>query len=597
MKPTIHLLMAVVCGAVAVVFSMPGSASPRTTAAAAVPSSQPGQFPPPIAQGSPPDTQALYRTLPGLSSQRPSGGPQYQLAPGHFRPRPSTVGPDTQLPAAGPLTSAAAPSLTVGTTVDGLSNPNGATPPDTQVAVGATEIVEMVNNSAEIWPKSGGASIATLDLNTLFGIPELVGSDPRVLYDAQSGRFFATYISFNPPPYNLFLGNDTTIQILWSLNSAPTGYSDWNGCSYVDTSGQLHDNPALGVSDDKIAIGTDVFSWPAAASDPNLLPLGTDTLLIDKSTALANQTACPSGYFAHVSAGNIRPAQSLGTTSTLYMASLPETGGTTATLWAVTGTVAATNLARVRTDLPMAGTTMPPAAAQAGSSNAIQTNDTRALESVWKSGALIVPANTGCGAPIHACLHLLQIATSSPAVTNERTIAGPSGTDLYFPAVRPDASNNLVVVYTSSSASSYPSVGATALDPTWSAETSITVKAGTAPYTGLTAAGDTSPYRWGDYSGAALDPSDPHAIWVAGEYSGSSTAGAWHTFIARLQTPVLASVGGVAEEPVMSELPPRMSTPTDSHTQAYALAAIVLAGVFAGGSISCYVARKRAPRD
>ncbi len=334
MKPSIHLLPLVICAGAAIALSMTAGGHPASAAA--------GVLTPRAVEQAQTHPQAVYRTIPGLPTQRaqrPSGGPSSYVAPGHFRQGPGAgVGNSPgSAPLAPPPAPPPGPSLTVGTTVEGLANPNGGTPPDTQVAVGPTEIIEMVNNTAEIWPKTGGPPIATLDLNTLFVIPELVGSDPRVLYDAQSGRFFATYISFNPPPYNAFYGNDTTIQILWSLNSPPTSASDWNGCSYVDTSGQLHDNPALGVSDDKIAIGSDVFAWPAAASDPNLAPLGADTLLLDKSIALANQTPCPTGYFTNVSAGNIRPAQSLSATSTLYMASLPESGGTFATLWAVSG--------------------------------------------------------------------------------------------------------------------------------------------------------------------------------------------------------------------------------------------------------------------
>ncbi len=447
--------------------------------------------------------------------------------------------------------------MAVGVTIDGLNNPNGATPPDTQVAVGPSEVIEMVNSTARIWSKSGGTPVATLDLNTLFGIPELVGSDPRILYDTPSGRFFATYVSLNPPPYNVFFGNNTTIQILWSLNSAPTGYADWNGCSYLDTSGQLHDNPALGVSDDKIAIGTDVFSWPAAASDPNLPPLGSDTLLIDKSTALANQTPCPSAYFAHVTAGNIRPGQSLSATAPLFMTSLPEAGGTTATLWTITGTVGAQNLARVRSDLAMAGTTMPPPAVQAGSSNTVETNDARALEAFWKSGSLTVTANTGCGSPVHACLHLLQIDTSSSSVSREVTIGDGTGADLYYPSARPDTANNLIVVYSQSSATSAPGVAALALDPSWSAQASTMLKTGVAPYTGVS--GETAPYRWGDYSGAAVDPSDPNVIWAGAEYSHSTTRGDWGTFIAQLHAQAPTTV-------TPTPTPPPTSTPTATMT-------------------------------
>ena len=87
---------------------------------------------------------------------------------------------------------------------------------------------------------------------------------------------------------------------------------DWTICQYSDN-GHLHDNPALGVSDDKVAIGTDVFTWPqASASDP---PLGADTIVVDKAAMLSSGN-CPVGVYAPTNAGIIRPAQSLTATST-----------------------------------------------------------------------------------------------------------------------------------------------------------------------------------------------------------------------------------------------------------------------------------------
>jgi len=45
------------------------------------------------------------------------------------------------------------------------------------------------------------------------------------------------------------------------------------------------------------------------------------------------------------------------------------------------------------------------------------------------------------------------------------------------------------------------------------------------------------PCRWGDYSGAAVDPSNPNDVWVTGEYSASNAGGVsnnWGTYTARL---------------------------------------------------------------
>jgi uncharacterized repeat protein (TIGR01451 family) len=41
--------------------------------------------------------------------------------------------------------------------------------------------------------------------------------------------------------------------------------------------------------------------------------------------------------------------------------------------------------------------------------------------------------------------------------------------------------------------------------------------------------------RWGDYSGAALDPASPSTVWVAGEYVYISGGSEWGTYIAPVQ--------------------------------------------------------------
>src|SRR5207237_149622 len=42
-------------------------------------------------------------------------------------------------------------------------------------------------------------------------------------------------------------------------------------------------------------------------------------------------------------------------------------------------------------------------------------------------------------------------------------------------------------------------------------------------------------YRYGDYSGAAVDPSNPLIVWVAGEYMRTADSDGWGTALAALQ--------------------------------------------------------------
>ena len=70
-------------------------------------------------------------------------------------------------------------------------------PPDTQLAAGPTYLVEADNSTLSIWSKSG-TLVAWHDLNVFFTVPSgFVFSDPRILYDAESGRWFLSGLAYD----------------------------------------------------------------------------------------------------------------------------------------------------------------------------------------------------------------------------------------------------------------------------------------------------------------------------------------------------------------------------------------------------------------
>ncbi len=154
----------------------------------------------------------------------------------------------------------APPSLS-STAFEGLDNGNnipliggaGLTPPDPQIAVGPDHILEMVNVVGRVYTKSGGM-VQTFALADLFQVPPgYFDFDPKVIYDAPSGRWFAAYASYqdNPSP-----PDEGRLHIAVSQTSDPTG--DWNVyfVSYADV---FPDNPGIGVTDDKLTASSNVF--------------------------------------------------------------------------------------------------------------------------------------------------------------------------------------------------------------------------------------------------------------------------------------------------------------------------------------------------
>jgi len=79
--------------------------------------------------------------------------------------------------------------------------------PDSNLSVGATQVVEVINTAFQVYSKSTGASLlGPKQISSIFvGVPGLCGqgpkspnySDPIVLYDKKAGRWFVAIIAAN----------------------------------------------------------------------------------------------------------------------------------------------------------------------------------------------------------------------------------------------------------------------------------------------------------------------------------------------------------------------------------------------------------------
>jgi hypothetical protein len=416
---------------------------------------------------------------------------------------------------------------------DGMSLADGgAIPPDTQIAVGPGHIFEAVNDHVRVWSRQTNPPSVVFDnsLGAFFKVDlfTYVVSDPRVRYDAASGRWFVSLVT---------LGFDSLFQNIGSWRLAVSQTSDPTG-SYTLYVASFNDNfpdfPSLGFNDDKLALTGNAFTISTQQF------LGSEFVVLSKSDLIADASAAAQQFFPPPQAvDSIQVAESLSSTSTLYMAAV-STGNPTSTLqmWSINGVPGpGGGLAVTTAALPMQTTLVTPAdAAQAGSPTLIATNDARLLNVVYRNGSLWMAGNTGCvpagDSALRSCLHFAQISTATATIGQEITF-GQSGEYYYYPAVEIDSSNNLVTVFNRSSLGEFASVYTSAHNVTDGAgtlQTPILVKMGLAAY-------DPSPNapRWGDYSGAAADPFDGDAsVWVAAQYTRSDGGSDWGTWIARV---------------------------------------------------------------
>jgi hypothetical protein len=160
-------------------------------------------------------------------------------------------------------------------------------------------------------------------------------------------------------------------------------------------------------------------------------------------------------------------------------------------------------------------------------------NDDRFLTAVWQNGTLWVNGNDGCtpsgDTAVRPCPRLIQVSTTGPTV-NQNFDLGSAGNDLYYPAVHVDSAGDMYVVYNISSTSQNVGVrltGQPAGSPPQFVVPAQTIQAGQGLY--------TCANRWGDYSGSAIDPSNPSNVWLAAEYAGASSTNCnWATFISQV---------------------------------------------------------------
>ncbi|MCH8051110.1 MAG: hypothetical protein IIC86_03725 [Chloroflexi bacterium] len=136
-----------------------------------------------------PASAALPRLVPGPAESSAAEVDSNDVPPGQTLS--SGGGQDLQ------VEPAAASLLTSFAGLSSGDNPFGLIPPDPQLAAGPGHLIEMINVSGKIYDKTGTAVTSTFSLGTFFGVPPGYDeTDPKVIYDAVSGRFFSTYVSF-----------------------------------------------------------------------------------------------------------------------------------------------------------------------------------------------------------------------------------------------------------------------------------------------------------------------------------------------------------------------------------------------------------------
>ncbi|MCI4369380.1 MAG: hypothetical protein L3K09_07460 [Thermoplasmata archaeon] len=392
----------------------------------------------------------------------------------------------------------------------------GGTPPDVQLALGPKQVVEFVNVYGEAFNRTGASLGAAFYLGTFFGTGSDYLSDPKILYDAESGRWFASILHVNSA------GTICYNMLAVSTNSSALG--TWKIYSLADPSGDLGDQPILGLSSSLIGIAVNQFSSSF---------VGSEYFVINKTSAMSGGTLQFTTFGPSANDYSIHPVDGVTPNASLFMVETDQSNPNLVNFFTVTG-VPPANVSVAEKNLSVTTVTAAPGAPQPGTSDLIDTGDQRVQTSVYESGTIWVAFSDQClpngDSTDRACVRLLQFNATTGAVHQDFDL-NRSGLYLYYPALALDAGGNLTLVYGGSNSTIYASVyvtGRAAVDPVGFLARPARLIAGNTAQSGCGGS-----CRFGDYFGASQSALDAHA-WVAGEYVGSASGAFWQTALSQV---------------------------------------------------------------
>jgi hypothetical protein len=436
-------------------------------------------------------------------------------------------------------------------------NNQDVTPPDTQLATGPTKVLESTN-SAFLTMGHHGENPTITDQYLFWGTAIPVNNaetDARVVYDADSQHFFASALFFAPDPNTGVVSDSSSVVgLAMSIGTDPTG--TWQKWTFNSNAKTLNDQPLLGMNTDKV-----VLSWNAfdTSGTNNQGQLGAQFLVVDKAALIAGNVS-PGTHASGTESGlqSIVPAISQSPTTTEYLVynqedlnnftwefvkvvpvtGVPTTGGTDTTAFDfstphsfdITGGSGAVSA--------------PPFAEQPNNGHLLDDSDGR-MQSVVFSGGTLYTAGSLANPPAPNCNNTLSALLVEKIVTGnwgfDDAVLCSSTQHLFDPAVVVDGNGVPFYAFTRSGTTRFASSGAFAFDWAGALKTAGIIAAGTG--NGDYACGSigcelfhnttTDIERWGDFSGIAVDPSNPNDVWAATEFAPSNGSN-WGTSVARL---------------------------------------------------------------
>jgi len=401
---------------------------------------------------------------------------------------------------------------------------SGGTPPDTMGAAGNNQFVEFINGGFAIYSKSGVRQSLILDetfwLNAGISSATMSAglSDPRIIYDTGTGRWFASEITVD------FTGNKVLIGR--SDSADPAG--GWKALSFTNNSG-FADFDTLGVDSTGVYVGVNEFTGSGSFTGVSFLSIPKADLTNNPPT-LANMSkfenlnADINGFTLQ---GVCNPDAGPGHGVILAIDNVTYKYINRTTING-SGAAGATLAPTARISITYDSS---PIAATQPSNKTVDAGDDRFSAAVRQIGGYIFMANNILQGSKDA-VHWLVLNETNNAVVGEGLISDPSY-DFFQPSIAASHAGKILLAFnrcgTASPAgniSIYAAIG-TITNGIVTMGSPFLLKQGNV--SGYSFSGDFQPYRWGDYSATMVDPTDEDLFWTIQEIPVSSTS--WGTQI------------------------------------------------------------------
>ena len=420
-------------------------------------------------------------------------------------------------------------------------SPNAA-PPDTNLAVGASQVVQWVNESFAVFDKSTRAIAAGFPKagNTVWagfggGCETNNDGDPIVQYDKAANRWILTQFSVSTLPYLQCVAVSTT--------SDATGTYNRYAFSYGNT--QFPDYPKLGVWPDAYYISFNIFNNARTFA-------GSKVCAYDRAAMLAGAAATQQCFQLSNSFGGLLPSDLDGATappagSPNYFMNF---GSNSLNLWKFHVDFATPTSSTLTGPINIPVAAFSPACGggacipQPGTRQKLDSLADRLMyrlayrnfvdhESMVVNHSVKVSGNRHSQVVGIRWYEIRNPTNAAPAVFQQGTYSPPDATSRWMGSIAMDKVGNIAMGYSASSASVFPSIRYTGRVPTdalgtMQAENTILAGSGS-QLSNLS--------RWGDYSALAVDPVDDCTFFYTTEYLKASGTFNWSTRIASFKFP------------------------------------------------------------